>query len=192
MSSTVNPSPSQRWTILAFLAALVTVVGSLSLTIILGLKACPLCLYQRSFAMGAFAMLLMGLLTGQRGGLLSLLALPLAVGGVGVAVMHVYLELNGTLECPSGIAGLGSAPQQSLLGLAILTVFLIVDVYTAKEESEGMPLKSAGIVSIILGVALTLGCMKSAPPLPKPPTSPYDAEKQPLLGCRPPFVKAEQ
>ena len=68
--------------------------------------------------MSVVAVLGMGLLLDVgRGGRLSLIALPLATGGLGAAAFHVYLELSGTLECPTGLFGLGTAPQQKPLCL---------------------------------------------------------------------------
>src|SRR4051795_11619850 len=82
------------WTPL--LVALVALAGSLWLSIGMGLKACPLCFYQRTFVMGVVAVMGIGLLTGRRyRGVLNLLTLPLAVAGVAVAAFHVYLERTG-------------------------------------------------------------------------------------------------
>jgi disulfide bond formation protein DsbB len=79
----------------SLLVALVALAGSLWLSVGMGLKACPLCFYQRTFVMGVVAVLGIGLLTGQRHrGVLNLLALPLAVAGFGVAAFHVFLELR--------------------------------------------------------------------------------------------------
>src|SRR5262245_66543427 len=105
----------------SLLVAVVALAGSLWLSVGMKLKACPLCFYQRTFVMGVVAVLLVGLLAGVRpASVLSLLALPLAAGGVGVAGFHVYLEQTGKLECPDGILGLGTAPQQGLAAQALL------------------------------------------------------------------------
>ncbi|MCH8830219.1 MAG: disulfide bond formation protein B, partial [Planctomycetes bacterium] len=94
---------------IALSVAVVGTLGSLWLSYGMGLKACPLCLYQRTFIMGVVAVLLIGLLTPVlRSPLLCLLALPAAVGGLGVALFHEYLELAGKLECPDGILGVGT------------------------------------------------------------------------------------
>jgi disulfide bond formation protein DsbB len=96
---------------LPLLVALVALAGSLWLSVGMGLKACALCFYQRTFVMGVVAVLGIGLLTGVRHRVvLNLLAMPLAVAGVGVAAFHVFLELTGKLECPSGVLGIGTAP----------------------------------------------------------------------------------
>src|SRR5262245_300224 len=105
---TDNTSPPHAWTWAALAVAVLALAGSLVLslgpdTLGLKLKACPLCLYQRTFVMGVVAVLGVGLLAGPgRPGLLSLLALPLAVGALAVAGFHVRLELGEKLECPPG------------------------------------------------------------------------------------------
>src|SRR5260370_16019931 len=89
---------------LPLLVALLALAGSLWLSVGMGLKACPLCFYQRTFVMGVVAVLWIGVLTGERHRAgLNLLALPLVVAGFGVAAFHVFLELTGKLECPGGI-----------------------------------------------------------------------------------------
>src|SRR5260370_15125385 len=126
MSTQATREPSQAagsgaLTWLACLVALATAAGSVYLSMGMGLKACPLCFYQRTFAFAAFGVLLVGLLTGTRRSGLSVLALPLAIGGLGVAAFHVHLELNGTLMSPLGLFGLGTPPQQSLAAFTLLT-----------------------------------------------------------------------
>src|SRR5436190_1785121 len=67
------------WTYVAAAASLAALAGSLYLSLGMGLKACPLCFYQRVFAMSTVGVLLLGLLVpGGRPGLASLLALPAA------------------------------------------------------------------------------------------------------------------
>src|SRR5437868_771556 len=108
-------SASTAITVCAALIALVGLAGSLYLSIGMDLKACPLCFYQRTFMMAAVAVLGLGLLLpGVRIAAILVLTLPLAVGGLAVAVFHCYLEAAGRLECPAGVLALGSAPQQSL------------------------------------------------------------------------------
>src|SRR4051812_48306347 len=100
---------SSFWTLSALLVSLLGLAGSLLLSLGMSLKACPLCLYQRTFLMGVVAVLGVGLAARVgRAGLLSLLALPLAAAGFGVAAFHEYLEQNGKLECPTGVFGWGS------------------------------------------------------------------------------------
>lgn len=160
---------TQHW--LAPAIAAVAVAGSLWLSMGMGLKACPLCIYQRTFVMGAFAALAMGLLTKSRA---NVYALPMAMAAVGVTGFHEYLELTGKLECPPGIAALGSAPQQALFIQAILLVAVAVGVRRSHLLTAGL-----------LGLVLAAACVLSAPPMPVSPDKPYD---NPLDICRPPFV----
>lgn len=171
-----------RWTVVAACLSLVAVTGSLWLSLGMHLKACPLCLYQRSFAMSAAAVLLVGLLTElRRTAVLHLLALPLVVGGAGIAAFHEYLELAGVLECPSGLWGAGSAPQQSLAAFLALLVATLVPA-TRFSASGNRPRQVA--VAVAFGLLMAVGTIKSAPPMPAAPKKPYD---QPLDICRPPY-----
>ena len=160
--------------------ATVALVGSLWLSVGMGLKACPLCLYQRTFVMGVVAVLGIGLLTGQgHRSVLNFLALPLAVAGFGVAAFHVFLELTGKLECPGGVMAIGTAPQQSL---AVQTVILIlVSVGVARSKSCCLP---SSVGAILLGLLFAGSLVVSAPPMPPIPTKAYE---QPLDVCRPPY-----
>jgi disulfide bond formation protein DsbB len=152
------------------------------LTLGLGLKACPLCFYQRTFAMSLVAVLGMGLLTGaQREGWLGLLSLPLAVAGLGVALFHVSLELRGKLECPDGLLGLGSAPQQSAAMFALLFVLLLLSVVRSGNRTIGWP---TWVSAVGLGALLAVGSCVANPPMPEAPKQPYP--KAPDV-CRPPF-----
>jgi hypothetical protein len=176
------PPRSTFWTWAALLASLVTLAGSLYLSIGMGLKACPLCFYQRTFVMGVVGVLLVGVLTGAaRGSALSLLSLPAAVGGVGVAAFHVYLELNGQLECPKGIGDLGTAPQQSLVALVVLLLLLLLDVFAIRHYGDSAT--PALLIALVLGGLLAWGAIASAPPSEKP-TKPYD--EAPRI-CRVPY-----
>src|SRR5262249_42769858 len=56
--------PAKAWVWAAFGVAVLALVGSLALSLGLGLRACPLCFYQRTFVMGVMAVLGMGLLMG--------------------------------------------------------------------------------------------------------------------------------
>jgi disulfide bond formation protein DsbB len=165
------------------LVALATLAGSLWLSIGMGLKACPLCFYQRTFVMGVVAVLAVGLLTGDRHrGVLNVLALPLAVAGVGVALFHVYLEVAGKLECPAGVLGLGTAPQQSLAALAVLLA--LVGLGARRKATAGECQMTASAAGVVVGVLLAVGAVLSAPPMPPAPSKAYEA---PLDMCRPPF-----
>jgi disulfide bond formation protein DsbB len=169
---------------IALLVAGAGLGGSLGLSLGLGLRACPLCFYQRTFAMSLVAVLAMGLLTGAaRPRQLALLVLPLAVGGLGVALFHVSLELRGKLECPTGLFGLGSAPQQSLATFVVLTLLLAVDA--ARGPGAGMTRWVAFAGAAGLGALLAVASCIANPPPPPAPTRPYEA---PPDICRPPFV----
>jgi disulfide bond formation protein DsbB len=192
MSTT--PSPQQEpasigLTWLACLAALGTSAGSLWLSLKMDLVACPLCFYQRTFAFGAAAVLLIGLLFGAgRRTALSLLALPLAAGGLGVAGFHVYLERSGILECPAGIHDIGTAPKQSFAAFTVLLVLLLADV-AGNRRAVCCPFLAA-VVGLALGGACAYGCIISGPKLPEPPTKPYDPTK-PINTCRRPYKAPE-
>jgi hypothetical protein len=165
------------------LVALAALAGSLWLSIGMKLKACPLCFYQRTFVMGVVAVLGIGLLTGRHHrAVLNLLALPLVVGAFGVAVFHEYLEQTGKLECPAGVMGLGTAPQQSLAVLVVLLVLVAVGVVRSRKLGELHP-ATAG-AAVVLGLLLAGGAIASSPPMPPAPTQPYTT---PLDICRPPF-----
>lgn len=166
---------------LAVLVALAGSAGSVYLSTGLGLKACPLCFYQRTAVFLVAAGLLLGLVGGA---LLSRptaawLTVPAAFLGLGVAVWHVMLEGNGTLECPTGLLGLGTAPQQSLALFALLTPCVL---WAALREG-GAGLGRIGLAAGLGLLGAWLG-IKSAPPLPPLPKAPYtDA----LVICRPPY-----
>jgi disulfide bond formation protein DsbB len=165
------------------LVALVALAGSLWLSLGMKLKACPFCFYQRTFVMGVVAILGIGLLTGQRHrAVLNLLALPLVIGALGVAVFHVYLELTGKLECPAGVMGVGTAPQQSLTILIVLLVLVALGVVRSRQLGEPHP--AAAGAAVVLGLLLAWGAVASSPPMPPVPKQAYST---PLDICRPPF-----
>jgi disulfide bond formation protein DsbB len=200
------PNTTIAWTCLALIAALVVSLGSVALSlpddlkgkvptvniqghdVTLGkhLKACPLCFYQRTFAFATFGVLLIGLLTGaRRTGAIGVIALPLALAGLGIAGFHEWLEYNQTLECPKGLADIGTGPQQSLAGFGVLTLLLLID---AIRNSAGGAFGFGSILmALILAGAFAYGCIVTAPKMADPPTSAYDPEKQPLEMCRPPY-----
>jgi disulfide bond formation protein DsbB len=153
------------WTWLALLVSAVAVAGSLWLSLGMKLIACPLCFYQRTFALSVFGVLAIGLLGGgRRGRLLCLVALPLAVGGLGVAGWHVSLEVRGKLECPGGIFGLGTAPQQSLAAFVVLTLPLLLGAVmgpgAASEGGAGRTVLAV-VAAFVLGGLFAVGCVES-------------------------------
>jgi disulfide bond formation protein DsbB len=167
----------------AFAVAAGGLAGSLSLSMALALRACPLCFYQRTFMMGAAAVLAVGLLLGDTTTprRLGLLALPLALGGLGVAVFHVLLEWRGELECPAGVLGLGTAPQQSLAFFALLAIVLSVAALAGDEPVGKRLLEFGGV--LVVGAVLTVASLVANPPMPpRPPT----AAAQPRDICWPP------
>jgi disulfide bond formation protein DsbB len=165
------------------LVALLAVTGSLWLSIGMKLKACPFCFYQRTFVMSIVAVLGIGLLSGRRHrAMLNLLALPLVIGALGVALVHVYVESIGKLECPAGVMGIGSAPQQSLAILFVLFVLIAIGVVRSRRLGE--PHLAVAGPAVVLGLLLTWGAVASSPPMPPTPTQAYTT---PLDVCRPPF-----
>lgn len=159
--------------------SLLAVIGSLALSVVLGLKACPLCLYQRTFAMSILAVLAVGMFL-EKGpsNFLLLPCLPLTVAATVIAIFHVALEITGKLECPAGVFGIGTAPQQSLMVLTILTGLIFMGVLRQRFSLMFV------LVSAILGLLLAWSAIRSAPPMPPPPSQPYET---PLDVCRPPF-----
>jgi disulfide bond formation protein DsbB len=175
-AKTAPDGPMSPVILVPLLVALAGTWGSLYLSMGLGLKACPLCFYQRTFMMSALAVLVMGWLADRtQGTLFCLLCVPLSIGGLGVAGFHEYLVVTDKLECPPGAFGVGTAPAQSLAIFAALTV---VVVWGAWQKAVWIP------GGVLLGIVLAWACVASAPPMPPGPTKPYD--KPPDI-CRPPF-----
>jgi disulfide bond formation protein DsbB len=178
MSDTLHPprTSNPALTVTALLMAVVTVAGSLYLSGPMELKACPLCFYQRTFAMAVIGILFMGLLCGLDSGRLSLLALPSAIGGLGVAMFHVYLVQSGKLECPNGIFNLGPAPVQSLAAYALMLMPLLAAVIRTRAL--------AFLFAVALGGVFVWASI-SFNPAPEKPTKPY---ADPPKTCRIPYV----
>ena len=184
MEPTPSPAtPVRIWELLALGVSLAALTGSLYLSMGMNLKACPLCLYERTFMMGLVGVLLMGLVRAgdARPGFSVLLGVPLAVSGLCVAAFHVFLELTEVLECPSGLFGIGSAPQQSLMAFLVVTALMGV---TLTRSSKGTAWLITSLGAVVLGILFSYAAIKSAPPLPQPPSEPYTT---PLEGCRPIF-----
>jgi disulfide bond formation protein DsbB len=161
--------------------ALALLTGSLWLSLGMGLKACPLCYYQRTFVMGVVGVLGVGLLLGAHRSLcLPLLALPAAVGGCGVAAYHVSRELAGAMECPAGLLGLGTAPQQSLAGFALLLIVLGLAAW--KSPSGSRSVLPAAASAVVLGALFSVGAVWSTASIPLPPE---EMNKQAPDICRP-------
>jgi hypothetical protein len=170
----------------ALVVAVAGLAGSLFLSLGMSLKACPLCFYQRTFVMSVAAVLAVGLLArAARPDRLALLALPLAVAGLGVGLFHVRLELAGKLECPGGLLELGTAPKQSLAVFVALTALLALG---ALLGARGLADLGALAVAVVLGGLLAVASCTSNPPMPPAPKAPYAA---PPDVCRPPYSPPE-
>jgi disulfide bond formation protein DsbB len=175
---------ARRWALAALILSLAGTAGSLYLSLGLGLKACPLCFYQRAFMMSVLAVLIVGWFADRtQMATFCLVSLPLAVAGAGVAAFHEYLVVTNVLECPMGLFDLGTAPAQSLAVFAVLTLSVAAGAWANGKAT----IAAAGAV---LGLLLAWGCVVSSPPLPPSPTAPYDPVKQPLEICRPPYRAA--
>ncbi len=196
MSNTHDPagdaaphSHSSRWNIAALSLAAWGAGGSVYLSVGLGLKACPLCFYQRSFAIAAALVLWMLLwIEGVRSPRACAVALPLVISGLGVAIFHVYLVQSGKLECPPALFGWGDGPLQSLAVFTVLTVITLMGGRSAHQAAGG-PRSPIRLAAVLVGAGSAWACIASAPPLPPVPKQPYDAIKQPFDMCRPSFTK---
>lgn len=149
------PKSVMLWNVLALCFALIAVAGSFWLWVAPDLKGCPLCSYQRSFVIAVATILLLAQLTELRASaVISVLAMPVAMTGLAIAMYHVERQLAGKMEFSAGLFGLGSAPQQSLAVQALLVIVLLV----------------AGIrrpvlaVAIAMGILLAYACVQSAAP----------------------------
>lgn len=186
----VTRAGSVTWNLAALSLAMIASSGSLYLSLGLGLKACPLCFYQRSFALAAVLIVAMLMwVDGMRSFRACLVALPVVVSGLGVAAFHVYLVQFGKLECPPAIFGWGDGPLQSLAVFVALTFACFAGAWSSRfAEGQSGLAKSVG--AVLMGCGVAWGCIASAPPLPPTPKQPYDAIKQPFDMCRPPFPGA--
>ena len=172
-ASPTTPDIKILWTRCALFVAVLGVLGSLHLSLSMELRACPLCLYQRAFMMAAAAVLAIGMfLPGVPMAAQTVLALPAAVAGGAIAGWHAYLDWTGVLECPPGITGVLTAPQESLLVFLVLTALLLGDLFHQRRYVM------QGFGAVLLGVVFCTTCIKG---VPDKPTDPAPA---PLDGCR--------
>jgi disulfide bond formation protein DsbB len=170
-------------TIAALIAAAVSVAGSLYLTLGLGLIACPLCFYQRTFAFAVLGVLVLGVFTRARETpYVNLMALvPTVAGGI-VAAFHTYLDMSGKLVCPKGILDIGSTAQQSLASFLLILACLIPGlVFDVRKRGVSV---AAVILGVALGAGSAYGCIVSSPAPSMPPP-----EKRPLM-CHPPVSQS--
>lgn len=186
-----NASASHRrlamWNVLLLALAAVAAVGSVYLSLGLGLKACPLCFYQRSFAIAVVLVLAMLLwLDGLYSARACLVALPLSATGLGVAAFHVYLVQVGKLECPPALFGWGDGPSQSLVIFSVVMIVSLAGAWSARQSKRRGRIPTI-VAAVLVGAGATWACIASAPPLPPTPAQPYDPVKQPFDMCRPPY-----
>lgn len=180
-----EPDLKVLWTRLALFVAVVGTLGSLHLSIQMQLQACPLCYYQRAFMMSAAAVLLFAMfLPGVPTSAVAILALSPALAGAAIAAHHSALVWKGFLECPKGITGALTAPEESLLVFSILVVALLGDLVHRNRYI------AQGIGALLLGYLLCNLCMRSTVPLPEP-TVPYE-DTGDLKTCRRPFKDREK
>jgi hypothetical protein len=171
------------WTRLALFIAAVGVLGSLHLSINMGLQACPYCYYQRTFMMAAAGILLFAMfLPGVPSGAVSVLALTPASAGMCIAAVHVYAEWTGALECPKGVSGFLPVPQESFAAFLLLMGALLGDLVHRRTYVL------QGVGAILLGVVFCSMCLKSVQRM-EPPREPYKTTEP--EGCRKPFAAKE-
>jgi hypothetical protein len=173
--------------ILTLIFAAVACAGSLYLSLGIGLKACPLCFYQRTFAFALVAVTAVGLFAfGKESGKLNLLTLPLCVGGLGVAGFHLWLVQSGKLACPNGIAGLGPAPAQSSVAFLLVLLPILYGIFVESREECLKPLPL--LAGVVVGLAAVYGSTTPglSPGANPPPQQQAEGEK--LDTCKKPFV----
>jgi disulfide bond formation protein DsbB len=173
--------------LLTLVFALVASTGSLYLSLGVGLKACPLCFYQRTFAFALVAVAAVGLLAFKSdAGKLNLLTLPLCVGGLGVAGFHLWLVQTGKLACPNGIADLGPAPLQSTVAFTLILLPILYGVFVESRDECLKPLPL--LAGVGLGLAAVYGSTTPGltPGANPPPQQQAEGEK--LETCKKPFV----
>ena len=174
--------------LLALIVAIATAASSLYLTLELGHKTCMLCFYQRAFAFALVGVLASGLFAFRdRAARVCLLALPVAIAGLGVAGFTSYLGMNDWprqnqnwyLACPMGIEGYGTSSQQAMVAFGAAVLLLLIGGIAEVRVSGhgGLSL----LVGLVLGVGATYGSIIANPPLEvaKP------AQPGMALECRP-------
>jgi disulfide bond formation protein DsbB len=135
MSAAPAPAPGWSLCFAAFLVAATATLGSLFFSEVMQLPPCSLCWFQRIFMFPLPLVLLVGLLPYDPR--VGRYALPLALGGLGIAVWHTLLYVGVLPEtaapCRQGVPcarptfalfGVLSIPVLSLLAFTLLTVLL--------------------------------------------------------------------
>lgn len=176
MSVTPNPLRSAfSWLALAQSVALVAVAGSFALTYALGLKPCPLCFYQRSFAMAVLAIVMLGRMLRVPSAAVTGMALAPAVAGLGVASYHVFLVHTRVLDCPPGLFSAGSAPDQSFVMFALIVALLLLAARAERLYS------SVVVTSGVMGLLFALLSCTGNGPMNRTPAPKFDEQGQRIL-----------
>lgn len=163
------------WLRCALFVSACGVVGSLYLSLEMGLKACPLCFYQRAFIMATAAILGLGLfMRGVPSAALTPLALASASAGACIAAFHLYLDLTQVLECPAGITGRITAPGESFAMYVLVLTLLLGDLFSRRIYV------THGLGAMLIGFVFAVTSERATPKPPTPP-GPYTTE---LDGCR--------
>lgn len=136
---------------IALLAAMVATCGSLYFSEVLRWIPCQLCWYQRILMYPLVVILTVGILRDDRG--VHLYALPLALAGMAVSLMH-YLEVLGVIP-PS--ACVGSVP----CSIDYLTPILTGPLAFIKVPF--LALVSFTIISVMLGNYAIAGAPRTPP-----------------------------
>jgi Disulfide bond formation protein DsbB len=174
-----SPARPPLPTLAALIAAAISVAGSLYLSLGMGLIACPLCFYQRTFAFAVLGVLLVGVFTrAWQSGFVNLMAfLPAVAGGV-IAAFHTYLDGTGRLICPKGILNFGTTAQQSLASFVLVLACLVPGL---AQDLRRKAFSAVAVAwGVLLGGAFAYGCIVSSPAPSMPPP-----EKRPFI-CHPP------
>ena len=131
------------------------------------------------------SLLAVGLLVNRtKAGLISLLAMPSACAGLGVAAYQTWLVVSGRFECPLGIFGLGTAPFQSLVVHVVLATLLGASAWTGRRPGAPVgPVLGVLAATKVLGYFLAWTCVVSAAPSIPPAQKPDPSV--PMSTCRP-------
>jgi disulfide bond formation protein DsbB len=181
-TSAAVASPAYTWAALA--VAVLTVLGAFYLSFVEGKFPCPLCFYQRAFALGVVGVLAAGLVSGVNARIsVATLALPVASAGLGVALWHVHLVRTDVLVCPAGMFGISTAPAQSMAAFGLLSAVLVLDAYQAGRQGNGfLPV----VASVVLGFVLAAPCcLKLFNEQPKRPIPAQEYEDESPKICLP-------
>lgn len=171
----------------ALIAAVAAVAGSLYLSMGLGLVACPICGYQRGFAMAVLVILVLGLTTKARdSGFVNLFAfVPTVIGGM-IAAYHSFSHLSGLQICPKGLFGIGHTPEQSVVSFVLILGCLLPGL---AYDIVHQRIKIAAVLwSFLLGAMLAYLCIAASPGVPTP-SKPTELECYAPIKDAPPTVR---